>query len=81
MGCCAQTTNKKKDNRKRQDPARERLDSIAQADVTLRRRVLKREPPRFDEMIYMKPQEVLRWINRASRNNKESHKKFVNLIQ
>ena len=78
MGCCAQTNQKK--DKKRQEPGRERLDTFQQASVTLRRRVIKKEPPRFDEIIYTKPKELLRWINQASRNNTDSHKKFINLI-
>ena len=39
---------------------------------------MKKEPLKINEILYMKPEESLRWIN--SRSNTNQHKNFIKLL-
>ena len=66
-GCCAQTTNNKKGKKSKNTSDQGSKDeSMQKANLTLRKKVMKREPPKIDDILYLKPQEIIRWVNSAS---------------
>jgi len=45
--------------------------------------IIKKAPPLVDDILYLKPQEVLSWISSASSlgQGQQLHKKFIELLE
>lgn len=81
-GCC--TANEKVKNSKNKAAKdgisiEDRKDTMQQMQIQLRKKVMKRDPVKINEILYMKPEECLRWI--SSRSNQNQHKNFIKLLE
>ena len=80
-GCFAQNKSQKLNPKgdKLKQPSFERRDTIQEAGVVLRKKVVRAEPARVDEVLYMRPVEVLRMLGPGTK--KEEHQRFVSLLE
>ena len=80
-GCCTANEKAKPSKNKlvREGIVMEdRKDTLQQMQIQLRKKVIKKEPVKINEILYLKPEECLRWV--SSKSNLNQHKNFIKLL-
>ena len=63
------------------EKSNEKKDAYEKGEVVLRRKVLKRNPPYIEQILYLKPEHLLVYISGDKTDNLEQHQHFISTIQ